>query len=136
MDNGSNSRVTLVAVLALAQAVLAVLRSLHWFEIGSDLMGQGILLLPAIAAFSYARGVLVTVIAILYALFACSEFAGRMWGRPYGIVAAVLNLILVVTAILGGEAFLRVLLWAIVPIVVLWHAFSPSHPRPAHARAA
>src|ERR1051326_4346104 len=75
---------TFVAVLALAQGVLAVLRSLHWFDIGSDLMERGILLLPAIAMFVYARGALVGLIALLYVLFAFGEFAGRGWTRSCG----------------------------------------------------
>ena len=115
-----------VAVLALAQAILAVMRSLRWFEIGSDLMERGLLILPAIAMFAYARGALVAVIALLYATFAFGEFAERRWSRPCGVIAALLNLLLVVGAVMEGEAILRVLLWAIVPVIVLWHAFSPS----------
>jgi hypothetical protein len=134
-DGSSNSKVTVVAVLALAQAILAVLRSLHWFEIGSDLMSRGLLLLPAIATFAYARGVLVAIIAALYALFAFGEFGGRSWGRTCGAIAAMLNLILVVTAVAGGEAFLRAMLWAVVPVIVLWHIFSRAQGRAAHATA-
>jgi hypothetical protein len=41
-----NAGMTIVAVLALVQSVLGVLRTLHWFDAGSDLMGQGLLLFP------------------------------------------------------------------------------------------
>ena len=137
MTGDSSGRgMTLVAVLALAQAILAVLRSLRWFEIGSDLMERGILLLPVIAMFAYARGALVFLIALLYGLFAFGEFAGRGGFRIYGIIAAVLNLVLVVGAIVEGEAALRALLWAIVPIIILWQAFSPPERRAVKARAA
>ena len=136
MGDSTNRSLSLVAVLALAQAAFAVLRSLHWFDIGSDLMDRGLLLLPAIAVFAYARGLLVAAIALLYVLFAFGEFAGRSWGRTCGAIAALLNLLLVVTAIAGGEPFLRAILWAIVPVIVLWHVFSASQPRAAHARAA
>lgn len=132
----TDRRMNLVAVLALAQAILGVLRSLHWFEIGSDLASQGILLLPVIATFAYARGALVGGIALLYVLFALAEFGGRGWGRTCGAIAAVLNLVLVVSAIVEGEALLRALLWAIVPIIILWCAFSRSPGRAVHARAA
>jgi len=135
-DGSSNSKVTLVAVLALAQAILATLRSLHWFDIGSDLMERGILLLPAIATFAYARGVLVAGIAALYALFAFAEFAGRSWGRTCGVVAAMLNLLLVIAAVVHGEAFLRAMLWAVVPVIVLWHVFSRAQGRAAQETAA
>jgi hypothetical protein len=137
MTGDSSGRgMTLVAVLALAQAILAVLRSLRWFEIGSDLMERGILLLPVIAMFAYARGALVFLIALLYGLFAFGEFAGRGGFRICGIIAAVLNLVLVVGAIVEGEAALRALLWAIVPIIILWQAFSPPERRAVKARAA
>jgi hypothetical protein len=137
MGNGSSNRgMTLVAVLALAQAALAVLRSLRWFDIGSDLMDRGILILPMMAMFAYTRGVLVAVIALLYVLFAVAEFGGRGWGRTCGAVAAILNLILVAGAIAEGEAFLRAILWAIVPIIVLWHVFACSPSRAVRARAA
>jgi len=132
----SNSKMTFVAVLALAQGVLAVLRSLHWFDIGSDLMERGILLLPAIAMFVYARGALVGLIALLYVLFAFGEFAGRGWTRSCGAVAAVLNLLLVVGAVLEGEDVLRASLWAVVPVIVLWYVFSSAPGRAVRARAA
>jgi hypothetical protein len=127
---------TLVAVLALAQGVLAVFRSLQWFDIGSDLMERGILLLPALAMFVYARGALVDLIAVLYAVFAFGEFAGRSWTRVCGGVAAVLNLLLVVGAVLEGEDVLRAALWAVVPAIVLWSIFSRAQGRAAHAPAA
>jgi len=132
----SNSKMTFVAVLALAQGILAVLRSLHWFDIGSDLMERGILLLPAIAMFVYARGALVAAIALLYVLFAFGEFAGRTWGRSCGAVAAILNLLLVVGAVLEGEDIPRAALWAVVPVIILWQVFSRAQGRAAHARAA
>jgi len=132
----SNSKMTFVAVLALAQGILAVLRSLHWFDIGSDLMERGILLLPAIAMFVYARGAFVAAIALLYVLFAFGEFAGRTWGRSCGAVAAILNLLLVVGAVLEGEDIPRAALWAVVPVIILWQVFSRAQGRAAHARAA
>lgn len=136
MAQASNSKMTFVAVLALAQGILAVLRSLHWFDIGSDLMERGILLLPAIAMFVYARGAFVAAIALLYVLFAFGEFAGRTWGRSCGAVAAILNLLLVVGAVLEGEDIPRAALWAVVPVIILWQVFSRAQGRAAHARAA
>ena len=136
MPLGSNSKMTFVAVLALAQGVLGVFRSLHWFDIGSDLMERGILLLPALAMFVYARGVVAALIAILYLLFALGEFAGRGWARSCGAVAAVLNLLLVVGAVFEGEDILRAALWGVVPVIVLWHVFAHAPGSAAHVRAA
>jgi hypothetical protein len=45
---------TVVAVLALVQSALGVLRTLHWFDAGSDLLGQGLLLLPLIGVLAFS----------------------------------------------------------------------------------
>jgi hypothetical protein len=126
---------TVVAVLALAQGIFAILRSLHWLDIGSDLMARGLLLLPAVAMFAYASGALAGAIALLYILFALGEFAGRGWGSC-GAVAAVLNLLLAAAAVSEAEHILRVALWAVVPAIVLWSVFSRARGRAAQAPAA
>jgi hypothetical protein len=136
MPRTFTSKMTLVAVLALAQGVLAVLRSLHWFDIGSDLMERGILLLPAMAMFAYSSGALAAVIGLLYVLFALGEFAGSGWGRTCGVVAAVLNLLLAGAAVFETEHILRVALWTVVPVILLWSVFSRAQGRGAQARAA
>jgi hypothetical protein len=59
-----------IALLAIAQAAFGVLRALGWFHSGSDLMGQGLLLLPLIGVLAYARGALIAGIALLYIFFA------------------------------------------------------------------
>ena len=110
---------TIIAVLALAQSALGVLRALHWFDAGSDLMGQGLLLFPLMGVVAYFRGVLVAVIALLYVLFAWGLFLGRSWARWLGILVAVVSLLLVASVVLQGEAFGRALLWAIVPVLIL-----------------
>ncbi|MGH7873351.1 MAG: hypothetical protein ACREQO_14150 [Candidatus Binatia bacterium] len=43
---------------------------MHWFDVGSDLLGQGLLLLPIVGVLAFFRGVVVAVIALLYVLFA------------------------------------------------------------------
>jgi hypothetical protein len=121
-----NIIVTLLAVLALIQSLLGVLRTLHWFEFGSDLMGQGLLLFPLMGVVAYLRGVLVAVMALLYVLFAVGAFLGRIWARWLGIVVAVVTLLLVVSVVVQGESPARAIVWSIVPVAMICFLFSPS----------
>jgi len=117
---------TVVAVLSLVQGGLGVLRTLHWFDSGSDLMGQGLLLFPLMGVVAYLRGVLVAVIALLYVLFAWGAFLGRSWARWLGIVVAVVTLLLVVSVVIQGESPARAIVWSIVPVVMICYLFSSS----------
>jgi hypothetical protein len=55
-----------IAVLALVQGVLGALRAFEWFNIGADQFGKGLLILPLVAAVTFARGGLVIIMATLY----------------------------------------------------------------------
>ena len=116
---------TVVAVLALVQSALGVLRTLHWFDVGSDLMGQGLLLLPLVGVLAFFRGGFVAGIALLYVVFAYGAFLGRSWARWLGIVVAIVTLLLVVSVVLQGESPGRALVWSIVPVVMIGYLFSP-----------
>ncbi|HWH78354.1 MAG TPA: hypothetical protein VNT76_13320, partial [Candidatus Binatus sp.] len=72
---------TIVAVLALMQSALGVMRAFHWFDVGSDLLGQGLLLLPMVGVLVIFRGGLVAAIALMYVLFACGALQARSWAR-------------------------------------------------------
>ena len=117
---------TVVAVLALVQGALGVLRTLHWFDAGSDLMGQGLLLLPLVGVVTFLRGGFVAVIALLYFVFAYGAFLGRSWARWLGIVVAIVSLLLVVSVVIQGESPVRALVWSIVPVVMIGYLFSPA----------
>ena len=117
--------VTVIAVLALAQGLLGVLRALRWFEVGSDLLGQGLLLVPLVGIVAYVRGALIIVIALLYIAFAFGLFSGRAWARSLGLAVATVNLLLVVSVLIQGEFFARDLLWLIVPVMVVCYLLSP-----------
>ena len=110
-------------MLALVQSALGVLRALHWFNFGSDLMGQGILLFPLMGAVAYLRGVLVAVLALLYVLFAWGFFLHRSWAWWLGMIAAVVNLLLVVSVIAQGEAVTQAIPWLIVPVILISSLF-------------
>jgi len=119
---------TVVAVLAVVQSIAVILRALEWFEIGSDLMGQGLLLLPLIGLIALGRSMLVAVLALLFVLFACGALLQRRWARWLGVSLAIVNLLMVLSLIVQGESLLRALVWAIVPVVMLGYLVSePGH---------
>jgi hypothetical protein len=116
----------LITALAVLQAVLASLRSFELFRIGTDLTGRGVLLIPLMGLITVARGGLVAVVAVLYVLFAWGVLIGKSWGWSAGLLAAVINLILVLSVVLQGEAIMHSLVWAIVPAIVLFYLFAPA----------
>jgi hypothetical protein len=119
-----STSVTVIAVLAIAQAVFGVLRALGWFEIGSDLLSRGLLILPIIGVVAYARGFLVAGIALLYVVFAIGMFARKSWAWSLGVTVAVVNLLLVLSALMQGESLVQGLFWLIVPLVIVWYLLS------------
>ena len=117
---------TVIAILALVQSLLGVLRAFHWFDVGSDLLGQGLLILPIISMFAFARGVVVAVIALLYVLFAIGVFTRESWSWWLGLVLAVVSGIAVLGLLIEGESLGRALLWAIIPVIIVWYLFTPA----------
>src|SRR5439155_5117427 len=121
-----NTGMTIIAVLALAQSALGVLRTLHWFDADSDLMGQGLLLFPLIGVVAFFRSGFVAVIAILYVVFAYGALVGRSWARWLGIVVAIVTLLLIVSVVIQGESPVRALVWSVAPVVMIWYLLSPA----------
>lgn len=129
MESKSANRtlgLTLIAVLACGQSIAGVLRALHWFDVGGDLMGQGLLLMPLIGLVAFARGLLVGVLALSLLVFACGALRRWSWARWLGVVLAIVNLLLVLSILGQGEAPAQALLWSIVPLVMLGYLFSPA----------
>jgi hypothetical protein len=118
-----STTLTVIAVLALAQGVLGVLRAFQWFKIGSDLSHAGILLLPMLGTLAIARGVFVVVIAVLYIIFALAALAGKGWAWSVGILAVVLNILAVVTVMVEGQSMAGSLFWAVVPLILAGYLF-------------
>jgi hypothetical protein len=112
---------TVIAALAVTQGVLGILRSLRWFESGSDFMGQGLLILPLVGMLAYFRGVLVAGIALSYVAFAWGVFMRRDWAWSVGLVVAALNLFLVLSVMVQGESLVQAIFWAIVPMSIVWY---------------
>ena len=122
-----------IATLAIVQSVAGVLRALHWFDVGSDLMGQGLLMLPIVGMVAIARGALVASIALLYVLFARGIFLNRRWARWLGLLVAVVNLLLVLNVVAQGEAMGQAAIWSVIPAVIICYLFSPAGRRALHS---
>jgi hypothetical protein len=121
-----------VAVLALAQGVVGVLRALQWFDVGSDLSHTGVILMPILGLAAFARGGFVGLIAVLYVLFAWGAFTGTPWTRAVGLAACAVNVLAVVGLLVGGDALGAALLWAVAPVIIGGYLLGARRPAPAH----
>ena len=118
----------IAAILALIQGALGVIRTFHWFNVGSDLMGQGLLLFPLMGVVAFFRGILVTAIALLYGAFGCGALLQKAWARWLGLIAATVNLLLALSVIVQGEAVGQAVIWSIVPVFIIGYLLSSAGP--------
>jgi len=109
----------IIAILAVAQGLLGLLRTAHFVEIGSDLSERGLVLLPILGMMVIGRGILVALIAVLYGVFAWGLLARRGWAWELGLGVAVAHLILAGLAMAGGGFLVQDLLWVVVPTIIL-----------------
>jgi hypothetical protein len=114
----SQGVVKAMAVLALAQGVLGLLRSLQWFQFGGDLSRTAGFFVPLLSMAAFARGGFVVLIAALYVLFAWGAFTGKGWAWGIGVLACVVNAVAVVGLLLLGESLAAALVWAVVPVIL------------------
>jgi hypothetical protein len=113
-----------IAVLAVVQGVGGALRALQWLDMGSDLVGQGLVLLPVVGLLAFARGVIVALLAAGFLIFALGAFLRRSWTRGLGIVLSVVNLLLVVSLAIQGESLAAAVPWGVIPAVMLIYLLS------------
>jgi hypothetical protein len=123
-----------VAVLALAQGALGVLRAAQWFEVGGDLSRSGAILMPILGLAAFARGGFVALVALLYVLFAWAAFTGKWWTRAVGLAACGVNALGVVGLLVGGDAVGAALVWAIVPVLIGAYLLGTGQPALAPGR--
>lgn len=116
----------MIVLLALLQGALGLLRAYDWMRIGTDLFAQGLLMLPALGAVAFLRGMFISVVAGLYLLFVCGALLGARWAWPVCFTAAVINMILVVNALLREVPLHRAIAWAIIPALLLIYLVSPA----------
>ena len=114
----------IMLLLALVQGVVGLLRAYNWVQIGVDLFGQGILLLPFIGVVAVMRGLLISVVALLYILFVLGALLERGWACWPGVVAAVVNLLLVLSGLAQGAPVPEAIAWSVIPAILLFYLFS------------
>jgi hypothetical protein len=114
----------IILFLAFVQGVLGLLRAYNWVQIGADLFGQGLLLLPFVGAVAVMRGLFISVVALLYVLFVIGALLGKSWAWSAGVTAAIINLLLVLSAVVQGVFIIQAIVWSAVPVILLFYFFS------------
>ena len=117
---------TVVAVLALAQAAVGVFWAIRWFHLAGQLGERGALLLPLAGALIFLRAVFAIIIALLYLAFAGGALARRDWAWGVGMLAVVLNFIGAAALVLTADAFGFLAARAVVAIVIFAYLVSPA----------
>jgi uncharacterized membrane protein (DUF2068 family) len=114
----------IMALLAFVQALAGLLRAFNWVQVGVNLFGQGLLLLPFVGAVAVMRGLFISVVALLYVLFAIGALLGKSWSRWLGLTAAIINLLLVVSALAQGAGLIETIAWSAIPVILVIYLFS------------
>ena len=116
----------IVMLLALAQGIAGLLRAFNWVEVGIDLFGEGLLLLPFIGVVAVMRGLLIAVVALLYGLFAGGALLRRSWARWIGLAAAIVNLLLVLSLLTQEAPVAQAIAWSAIPVMLIYYLLSPT----------
>ena len=119
-----SSMVKVMALLAFVQGIAGVLRAFNWLQAGVNLFGQGILILPLVGAVALLRGLFISLIGLLYVLFATGALLGKSWARWVGLTAAIVNLLLVLSVLAQGASLLEAIAWAVIPAILIIYLFS------------
>jgi hypothetical protein len=114
----------IILFLALVQGIAGLLRAFNWVHIGVDLFGQGVLLLPFMAAMAVMRGMFVSAVALLYVLFVVGALLGKSWAKWFCLTAVIINLLLVLGGLIQGAFLLDVIAWSVIPVILLFYLFS------------
>jgi hypothetical protein len=75
----------------------------------------------------------VSIVALLYVLFAVGAFLGKSWLWWPGLSAALINLLLVFGAVVHGESLIQGLAWSAVPAILIFLYFSHRERTPNRA---
>ena len=115
----------IILFLAFLQGVFGLARAYDWVQIGVDLWGQGALLLPFVGAAAVMRGSIIALVALLYMLSVFGALLAKGWAWWTGLIAVVLNLLLVFSGLAYGAPVLEVLAWSAIPVILLFYLFFP-----------
>lgn len=114
----------LILFLAIAQGIAALLLAVNWVQVGADLFGQGLLLLPLIGAVAVMRGLVISVVGFLYLLFVVGALLGKSWARWVCLTAVIVTLLLVLSGVAQGASVLQGIAWSVVPVLLIFYLFS------------
>ncbi|MGE5220297.1 MAG: hypothetical protein ACM3SP_25115 [Chloroflexota bacterium] len=121
---GKSLSFKIILLLAFLQGVAGLLRGFNWVRLGGNLFGQGLLLLPMIGAVAVMRGLFIVVIALLYILFVIGGLLGQNWGWWPCVTAAIINLLIVLSALAQGASVIEAIAWSVIPVILLVYFFS------------
>jgi len=113
-----------MVLLAFIQGVAGLLRAYNWMQIGVDLFGQGILLLPFIGVVAFIHGLFIWVVVLLYVLFAFGALLGRSWAWWSCLTAVTANLFFALSALVRGASLTEVIAWSVIPVILTFYLFS------------
>jgi hypothetical protein len=116
----------IILFLAFLQSVFGLMRAYNWVQIGVDIFGQGGLFLPLVGALAVMRGLIISVVALLYLLSVFGALLAKGWAWWTGVIAVVLNLLLVLTGLAQGASVLDALVWSVIPVILLFYLFTPT----------
>ena len=116
----------IILFLAFLQSVFGLMRAYNWVQIGVDIFGQGGLFLPLVGALAVMRGLIISVVALLYLLSVIGALLAKGWAWWTGVIAVVLNLLLVLAGLAQGASVLDALAWSLIPLILLFYLFTPT----------
>ena len=116
----------IILFLAFLQSVFGLMRAYNWVQIGVDIFGQGGLFLPLVGALAVMRGLIISVVALLYLLSVFGALLAKGWAWWTGVIAVVLNLLLVLAGLAQGASVLDALAWSVIPVILLFYLFTPT----------
>jgi hypothetical protein len=114
----------IMMLLALVQGLAGLLRGFNWIHFGVDLFGQGILLLPLVGTVAIMRGLFIWVVASLYVLFVLGALVRSSWAWWSCLIAAVVNLLLALSAFVQGASLTELIAWSVIPAILIFYLFS------------
>ena len=114
----------IIMLLALVQGLAGLLRGFNWVQIGVDLFGKGILLLPLIGTITIMHGLFIWVVALLYVFFVLGALLGSRWAWWSCLIAAAVNLLLTLSALVQGAPLTEFIAWSVIPAILIYYLFS------------
>ena len=114
----------IIMLLALVQGLAGLLRGFNWIQIGVDLFGRGILLLPLVGTFSIMHGLFIWGVALLYVSFVLGALLGSRWAWWSCLIAVAVNLFLALSAFVQGASLTELIAWSVIPAILIFYLFS------------